>query len=639
MAKHYVANDQEAGRIGLDVRIDERALHELYLRPFQTTVQEGHVASTMCALNKINSLLACDNEALLSTVLKGQWGFAGFTRSDLGAAFDHTVAAYNAGMDWMKAADPVGLTAAVHSGQVRRSRLDDAAHRILRQMFAYGVIDHPPSGAFGSVVTSPAHVATARAVAEEGTVLLKNAGDLPLDPSTTSSIAVIGPDGGDSAHTAGKGSSHVNAPRVVTPLAGLTDRAGPDVSVRYAAGLPDDIAGAAQLAARSSVAVVFVNDAEAEGSDRPNLSLPDKQDDLISAVAAANPHTVVILNTGGPVLMPWLNKVSGVLEAWYPGQEDGNAAAAVLFGEVDPSGKLPITFPASPSQTPTTPLSRHTAPDNTIEYGEGLQMGYRWYDAQHRSPLYPFGYGLSYTTFRASGLTVAADANGGATVGADLTNTGHRAGRATLQIYIGHPTPAGEPPHQLAAFAKTPNLAPSATTHVQLTLSPSAFLRWGIAGQRWIGTAGSYTIWAGTSSRNLPLHTTIRPQQTETPRWLVAYRGSDGSLHARRSDDVPGHPDRSLSSPAGQGLTSSPAVATAPNGRVYYVAAGTNHALYVRTPVTGWTRLVDSASNYCTQPGAVAGSKLVFGCEGRRSAIYDAAAALPAATGNPTSLR
>lgn len=636
MAKHYVANDQEAGRIGLDVRVDERVLHELYLRPFETAVQDGHVASTMCALNKINGLFACDHEALLSSVLKGQWGFAGFTRSDLGAAFGHTVAAYNAGMDWMKAADPVGLTAAVRAGQVHKSRLDDAVHRILRQMFAYDVIDHPPSGTFGSVVTSPEHVATARAVAEEGTVLLKNGGDLPLDPAMLKSIAVIGPDGGDGAHTAGKGSAHVNAPQVVTPFFGLTERAGPDISVRYAAGLPDDIPAAAQLAARSSVAVVFANDTEAEGSDRPNLSLPDKQDDLISAVAAANPRTIVVLNTGGPVLMPWLDKVSGVLEAWYPGQTDGIAAAALLFGDVDPSGKLPVTFPASPSQTPTTPLSRHTAPNNTIVYGEGLQMGYRWYDAHHVDPLYPFGYGLSYTTFRASGLTVAPNASSGAIVSADVTNTGHRTGRATLQVYVGQPPAAAEPPRQLAAFAKTADLGPGATTNVRLAVPAKAFEHWDTTRREWVGTAGAYTIWAGTSSRNLPLHTTIRPQLSGSPPWLVAYRGSDGSLYSRQSDDVPGSTDRALSSPDGRGLSSSPAVAIAPSGRVYYVAAGTNHALYVRTTLTGWTRLVDSASNYCTQPGAaVAGSQLVFGCEGRGAGIYVATAALPTAPGNP----
>jgi beta-glucosidase len=634
MAKHYVANDQEAGRIGLDTRVSDRVLRELYLRPFQMAVQDGHVASTMCSYNQVNGRRVCQHEGLLSSVLKGEWGFPGFTRSDWSAVSD-TGAAFDAGMDWMKSADPAGLAAAVQAGRVRRSRVDDAVHRILREMFAYRIVDHPLTGTFGAVVTDAQHVATARSVAEDATVLLKNDGDLPLHAGTVGSIAVIGPDGGTGAHTAGTGTGHVNAP-AVTPFDGITRRAGSGVRVRYAAGLPNDIAGAAKLAASSSVAVVFANDVEAENSDRPNLSLPNNQDALISAVAAANPHTVVVLNTGGPVLMPWLAKVSGVLEAWYPGQEDGNAAAAVLFGDVDPSGKLPVTFPASAAQSPTAAAIRRTAPNNTIVYGEGLDMGYRWYDSHSQSPLFPFGYGGSYTTFRVGNLATVANADGSATVDADVTNTGSRAGRSTLEIFVGHPAAAGEPPHQLGAFGKTPVLAPGAAKHFQLTVPASSFLHWDTTGQRWTGTAGDYTIWAGSSSRNLPLHQTVRPHFTNDPPWLLAYRNSDGSLAARRSADPPANQDRSLGSPAGLGISGPPAVATTANGRTYYVAAGMDHALYVRTTVTGWTRLVASARNHCTQPGAViAGTQLLFGCLGTGARIYEAAAGIPAANGNP----
>lgn len=635
MAKHYVANDQEAGRIGLDTRVSDRALRELYLRPFQTAVQDGHVASTMCSYNAVNGPLACQHEELLSAVLKGEWGFPGFIRSDWGAVSD-TGAAFNAGMDWMKSADPAGLAAAVQAGRVRKSRVDDAVERILREMFAYGIVDHPLTGTFGAVVTDAQHVATARSVAEDATVLLKNSGILPLNAATVGSIAVIGPDGGTGEHTAGGGSGHVNAPPGVTPLDGITRRAGSGVQVRYAAGLPNDIAGAAKLAASSSVAVVFANDVEAENSDRPNLSLPNNQDALIAAVAAANPHTVVVLNTGGPVLMPWLAKVSGVLEAWYPGQEDGDAAAAVLFGDVDPSGKLPLTFPATESQSPTAAAIRRTAPNNTIVYGENLEMGYRWYDAQHQSPLFPFGYGGSYTTFRVANLATVANADGSATVDADMTNTGSRAGRSTLEVYVEHPAAAGEPPRQLGAFGKTPVLAPAATTHLHLIVPKSAFLHWDTAGRRWTGTAGDYTIWAGTSSRNLPLHQTLRPRLTDNPPWLLAYHNSDGSLAARRSDDPSANQDRSLGSPAGLGISGPPAVATTAGGRTYYVAPGVDHALYVRTTVTGWTRLVASVHNYCTEPGAVvAGAQLLFGCLGTGAEMYTAAAAIPAANGNP----
>ncbi len=635
MAKHYVANDQEAGRIGLDTRVSERALHELYLRPFQTAVQDGHVASTMCSYNKVNGSQACQHDQLLSSVLKGDWGFPGFIRSDWGAVSD-TGAAFDAGMDWMKSADPAGLAAAVQAGRVRKSRVDNAVHRILREMFGYGIVDHPLTGTFGAVVSTAQHVATARSVAEDATVLLKNDGILPLNAATVGSIAVIGPDGGAGEHTAGGGSGHVTAPPGVTPFDGITRRAGSGVQVRYAAGLPDDIAGAAKLAASSSVAVVFANDAEAEGSDRPNLSLPDNQDALISAVAAANPHTVVVLNTGGPVLMPWLDKVTGVLEAWYPGQEDGNAAAAVLFGDVDPSGKLPLTFPASESQSPTAAAIRRTAPNNTIVYGEDLEMGYRWYDAHVQSPLFPFGYGGSYTTFRVANLVTSANADGSATVEADITNTGTRAGRSTLEVYVGHPAAAGEPPRQLGAFGKTPDLAPGAVKHFQLTVPAAAFLHWDSADHKWVGTPGAYSIWAGTSSRNLPLHQSIQPRLTDDPPWLLAYRAGDGSLAARRSDDPSANQDRSLGSPAGLGITGPPAVATTADGRTYYVAAGVDHALYVRTTVTGWTRLVASSRNYCTEPGAaIAGAQLLFGCLGTGATIYYAAANIPAANGNP----
>jgi beta-glucosidase len=356
------------------------------------------------------------------------------------------------------------------------------------------------------VVTSPAHATVARDVAAEGTVLLKNTGVLPLNTTSVHSIAVIGRGGGTNAMTAGGGSASVKAPSVSTPFNAITSRAGAGANVAYADG--SSVPTAVGLASSSDVAVVFADKAEGESSDLGNIDLPSDQNKLIAQVAAANPNTVVVLNTGSAVTMPWVNNVAGVLEAWYPGQEDGNAIASVLFGDVNPSGHLPVTFPQSLADVPAHTTAQWPGSNGKVLYSEGLQVGYRWYDAQNLTPLFPFGYGLSYTTFDYHDLVVTPGANHTATVSVQVTNVGSRSGAAVPQIYVGQPPSSGEPPKNLVAFKKVV-LDPGQTATATFALTAAAFRHWDATTNAWAVTPGTYTIDGGSSSRDLPLQGTV----------------------------------------------------------------------------------------------------------------------------------
>ncbi len=313
-------------------------------------------------------------------------------------------------------------------------------------------------------------------------------------------------DGGTQPQVEGKGSSHVVAPYVISPLEGIRKRAGTAIKVTYSDG--SDLAGAAGVAKAASVAIVFASTVEGEGHDRPNLELPGNQDQLISTVAAANPKTIVVLNTGGPVLMPWVGRVSGVIEAWYPGQEDGNAIAAILFGDVNPAGKLPLTFPLTADKIPTSTPQQWPGVNGKSVYSEKLDVGYRWYDATGNRPLFPFGYGLSYTTFRLSHLVITPTRMGkepGLIHGTvDVTNTGGRAGAEVVEAYVTQPSGNGEPPRQLCAFARV-FLKPGETRQVKLHIEPRAFAYYDEAVHHWVSAPGNYTVMVGTSSDNLPL--------------------------------------------------------------------------------------------------------------------------------------
>ncbi len=423
--KHFALNNQETNRMTASSDVAERPLREIYMPGFEAAVKQGGVGSVMCSYNRIGGVYACEQPATMNDILKRDLGFDGWVMSDWGsthstvgsalAGMDQEMEVYNNGQYF---GDP--LKAAVQAGQVPMTRLDDMVRRIVRTMFRVGLFDHPAAPepeAFGAQTSTPENVALARRIAEEGTVLLKNDGPILPIEGTGKTIAVIGqaagPLGAMLAYGGG-GSSHVPEAGfwpAVSPLEAIqrTALANGD-RVIYADGTATADAVAAATAA--DVAIVFANDAESEGVDRTSLSLgggsacslfgctpsTSDQDALITSVAQANPNTAVVLNTGGPVTMPWLASVKGVLEAWYPGQEDGNAIAPILFGEVNPSGKLPQTFPKSESDLPTRTAAQYPGVNDAagiprVSYSEGMGVGYRWYDAQNIAPLFPFGTG------------------------------------------------------------------------------------------------------------------------------------------------------------------------------------------------------------------------------------------------------
>ncbi len=670
--KHWAVYNQETYRNTPrdDVKVSERALQELYLPAFQIVIDRSHPASVMCSYSYINGVDACGDPSLLTKVLRDQFHYKGFVVSDWGGTHS-TVASAKAGLNVEMPDDKyygAALKQAVQSGQVSEATIDALVRPILTKMFAFHLFTRTPKGTVDSHVTTPAHAKVAEKVAAAGAVLLKNADHvLPLSADKVHSIAVIGTNASASTLTVGGGSARVNAEAIVTPYAGIVQRVGDQVTVRYAQGdvpegLPAAIptqyltpesgqghgltlrlydnttqsgspvatrdttkltyhlfmkapgaglkanqwsakftgtldppvsgrytfsltsAGSAQLlvdghpvvtramfagrtnagtielkaghpvrievdysaplrpslagilepgmrlgwkmpapgnvwprkkalleqavklAKSSDVAIVFASKFETEGMDLDNIRLTEDQNHLIAAVAAANPNTVVVLHTGSAVTMPWLDKVRGVIEAWYPGQEGGKAMAALLFGDTNPSGKLPVTFPVRLADVPASTTARWPGAEGKVEYSEGLGVGYRWYDAQHIKPLFPFGYGLSYTTFRFSNLKVTPQQitpSGTVKVTVDLTNTGDRAGADVAQLYVGHPTDAGEPPKQLKGFHKV-FLKPGQTREVSFTVPAHAFATWDEDAHSWKVADTSYRILVGDSSVHLP---------------------------------------------------------------------------------------------------------------------------------------
>ena len=547
--KHFDAYNQETYRNtpADDVIVSTRVLHEIYMPAFEAAIRTGQAGSVMCAYSTVNGAYSCQNPYLLTDVLDGRWGFTGFVRSD-GGANHSVVGSVNAGLDQEKGSDYFQngqLAAAVQAGEVSLSTVNTAVSRILGEMFRFNLFNKPPVLNLHGVVTNSAHAAVALQVEEDGTVLLKNSGGiLPLS-SKVSSIAVIGPDGGSQPFTSGGGSAHVVAPYVITPYQGIASRAGSAVTVTYAVGTPTNpaaLAAAVQAAKAAQVAIVFVNDVETEGKDRTSLTLPNDQNALIEAVAQANPNTIVVLNTGAPVTMPWLSQVKGLLEAWYAGQEDGKAIAAVLFGDVNPGGKLPLTFPVSLSQSPTDTPAQFPGVNGQVQYSEGLDVGYRWYEVHHVQPLFPFGFGLSYTTFSFSGLKVEqpqvalagpvgadrpAAASGAAEcclehVVATVTNTGQRAGAEVAQLYLGDPARTGEPPRQLKGFQRVV-LQPGQSQQVTFTLSARDLAYWNTPANGFVVAPGMYQLYVGDASAtaDLPLRGSFQVLRSTGPQSIV----------------------------------------------------------------------------------------------------------------------
>lgn len=564
VAKHIAAYDQDQAGRG-DSIVDVRALQEIYLPPFRQAVLDGDVGAIMTTGGIVNNIPANESPYLLKHTLNGQWNFTGFITSDYDGARS-TVGSADAGLDLsMPRPGYFGapLLKAVAIGRVPLARLNTMVATILREELRFGLFKHPDSGSPQAVVTSAKHTAVALRVAEEGTVLLKNAHLLPLDRRHIRSIAVLGAPGSAYPKAVGCGSGQVNPPYVITPLQGIRALLGGNVSVRYAQGSnpPDDphpapiralIARAVAVAKSSQIAIVFADDLECEGgglaygpaappagavNDRPSISLGGGQDALISAVAAVNPHTIVVLDTGAPVVAPWLKKVAALLEAWYPGQVDGTALAAVLFGDANPSGHLVQTWPLTEQQMPTAsprmwgpgivrpglPQTRYDSMGEAQQFSDGIFVGYRWYEANNVRPLFPFGFGLSYTRFRFSDLKLSRTRVDGVTpleLSARVSNIGRTAGADVVQLYLGMPSATGEPPRQLVGFERVA-LAPGQSQVVHFLIRPRQEWWWRRNG--WTETPGIYRIYVGDSSAlaDLPLRASYTMSTAPGSRSLI----------------------------------------------------------------------------------------------------------------------
>lgn len=511
--KHFAFNSQETNRNHIDVQIAESAARQSDLLAFELALEIGNPGSVMCAYNRVNGAYACENDWLLNQVLKTDWGFKGFVMSDWGAVHS-TIPAANAGLDqqsgWAFDRSPyfhAALGEAVNNGHVSRARFDDMAGRVLWAMFTHGVVDSPVTGDQSAKIDTARHAQITQAAAEDGIVLLKNNRLLPL-AGQAKRIVIIGGHA-DFGVISGGGSSQVYTTGYKTfedpwgkaifypssPMAELQNRT--EAKVTYHDGV--DVKAAARAAKAADMVIVFATQWTAEGMDTPDLNLPGTQNALISAVAAANPRTVVVLQTGGPVVMPWLNKVGAVIQAWYPGSSGGAAIARVLTGEVNPSGRLPVTFPASTAQLPRPKidgdkaLDEHEAPHPHTNYDiEGAAVGYKWYDRNRLTPLFAFGHGLSYTRFDYSALEASTD---GSTIKVTFAvqNTGKVAGKDIAQIYVSPAAGGWEAPKRLGAFTKV-DLAPDASQTVTLTIDPRLMAEWSPKDRAWKIAAGDYEI-------------------------------------------------------------------------------------------------------------------------------------------------
>ena len=533
MVKHVAAYDQEQYPNGTNNEtVGQQALEELYLAPFQTTIQQSAPAAMMCSYAVVNNAASCESADLLQDGLYEQANYGGFVTSDWGAA-GSAVGDANAGMAVaMPFSDASNITAALTACTLSQATVNSLVSEILTQMFAFGNFDNPQTGSLSATVTSAAHQQAALELGEEGTVLLKNNGLLPLNPNMTGSIAVIGTDGGAAVELAGGGSGGVDSSNTVWPLTGIQDAVGPNVTVTYTAGDDNgttDIPEAVAAAKAATDAIIYVNLPEGEESDLTSLDLSAADETMIADVAAANPNTIVVINSGGPVVMPWLNGVAGVFENWYGGGETGAATAALIFGKVDPSGKLPVTFPVSLSQVPAQTTAQWPGTATGVVYSEGVDIGYRWYQSQNITPQFPFGYGLSYTKFAFSNLSVGAfNANGQATVTATITNTGSVAGADVAQMYVGDPAASDDPPEQLKGFQRV-TLGPGASATVTFPLNIHDLASWSSTANAWEAQAGSYSIKVGDSSASLPLSGSASLAQTLTGQVAAGTSGAGAS--------------------------------------------------------------------------------------------------------------
>jgi beta-glucosidase len=543
--KHYAFNDQETGRNVMNANIGKKAARESDLLAFEIAIGIAKPSGVMCAYNRVNEVYSCENDWLLTDVLKKDFQFKGWVLSDWGGTHS-TVKAALAGLDQEMPGDTyfgADLKQAIQDGKVPMSRLDDMDHRILRSMFAAGVVDYPVMPR--DVVDPFKGRDDAQHIAEESIVLLKNENSvLPLNASTIHSIALIGSHA-DIGILSGGGSAQVDAPggNVANPHAGgarwgeavyfpsspmeYIRKHAPEAKVEFNPGT--DNASAAAFAKSADVAIVFVNQPMHEGMDRPTLSLPDDQDALVSAVAAANPHTIVVLENGGPVTMPWADNVQGIVEAWYPGIGGAEALADLLFGKENFSGKLPVSFAKRDADLPHPEVTgmnlkdvAYNVPENRngkrviqkmmdrpffdVDYNKaGAAVGYKWFEEQHIQPLFPFGFGLSYTTYAYSGLSVDAQ---GHTATFTIKNTGERAGAEIAQVYAEVPEAAGEHYQRLAGFDRV-ELGAGESKTVTVELNPLCLSVYNVDRDAMEELPGEYKILVGGSSADTPLTATF----------------------------------------------------------------------------------------------------------------------------------
>jgi beta-glucosidase len=613
--KHVAAYDQEQyPNGGNNETVSQKALEELYLAPFQTAIKQSAPASFMCSYAVVNSAPSCANADMLQNGLDTQANSGGFVVSDWGAA-GNAVADLEGGMDIaMPFSNASDVQAALTAGTLNQATLNASVARILTQMFAFGLFDNPATGSLAATVTSAAHQQTALQLGEEGTVLLKNNGILPLNPNPTTkqSIAVIGTDGGAGVELAGGGSGGVDSSTTVWPLTGIQNAVGPNVTVSYTAGDDNGTANIPQAVAAAQAAtdaIVFVSAPEGEESDLTTLDVSSADETMIADVAAANPHTIVVINSGSPVVMPWLNSVAGVFENWYGGGETGAAIAALIFGTVNPSGKLPVTFPASLSQVPAQTTAQWPGTPTGPVYSEGVNIGYRWYQSQNITPAFPFGFGLSYTKFSFSNLAVGAfNANGTATATATITNTGSVAGADVAQLYVGDPAASQDPPEQLAGFQRV-TLNPGATATVSFPLTIHDLASWSATDNQWEAQSGTYSIKVGDASNNTPLAGSTSLAQTLTGQIAAGASGAGASLantavsaNVTANSGVPGAETVGVVNPFGYSSPKGTAVSFAVQ------AVDSNTAQTLTFTATGLPPGITIASN-----GTISGSGSTLG--------------------------
>jgi beta-glucosidase len=533
--KHFALNGQETGRKFVDVQISDAAARESDLLAFEIGIEKGHPGSVMCAYNKVNGANACDNDWLLNKVLKQSWGYPGFVMSDWGAVPGLGSALH--GLDQQSGAQLDGkvyfgdeLRQAAAKDPAYATRVDDMNKRVLTAIYAGGLDNNPATP--GAAIDFAKDGDIAQEVAEKGIVLLRNVNDALPIAATAKRIAVIGGyasvgvlSGGGSSQVEGEDgpaasiplgadgpfasffaqnyqrSSPLKAIKALAPNAAITYRDG-----RY-------VADAVTQAKEADVAIVFATEWRTEGQDVPDLSLPDGQDALIAAVAAANPHTIVVLETGGPVAMPWLDKTAAVVEAWYPGARGGPAIANVLFGRTNPSGRLPITFPASTADLPRPTLDGYAelepnfagappTPDATLSANyniEGSDVGYRWDAREGKKALFPFGYGLSYTSFTPGGLKID-----GLRASFTIANTGSLAGEDIGQVYL--VSRNGKASQRLVGFKRV-SVAPGETAAASVEIDPRLLADWRDGG--WSIPAGDYVFALGKNAETLVSKITV----------------------------------------------------------------------------------------------------------------------------------